>query len=85
MTLAVLTGILFLAAALVLTGAPGSRRRVRALAGGLRVPWDAAEQPSPLARWRRRDRAGEAMQWVTAVRRLAALLQAGRSPSSVFG
>ena len=37
------------------------------------------------ARWRRRDRAAEAMQWVTVVRRLAALLQAGRAPARVFG
>lgn len=37
------------------------------------------------ARWCRRDRAAEAMQWVTVVRRLAALLQAGRAPARVFG
>lgn len=85
MTLAVLMGTLFFAAALVLTGAADSRRRVRVLAGGTQVPSDASEQPSLFTRWRRRYRAGEAMQWVTAVRRLAALLQAGRSPSLVFG
>lgn len=37
------------------------------------------------ARWCRCDRAAEAMQWVTVVRRLAALLQAGRAPARVFG
>lgn len=44
-----------------------------------------SRQPGVLARWRRRDRAAEAMQWVIVVRRLAALLQAGRAPARVFG
>ncbi|WP_270450066.1 type II secretion system F family protein [Kocuria marina] len=44
-----------------------------------------SRQPGVFARWRRRDRAAEAMQWVIVVRRLAALLQAGRAPARVFG
>lgn len=44
-----------------------------------------SREPGAFARWRRRDRGAEAMQWVTVVRRLAALLQAGRAPARVFG
>ncbi|CAL8899451.1 hypothetical protein KVA01_11670 [Kocuria varians] len=82
MTAAVVAGLLVLAAVLLGTGSPGVRSRVLALVG------PGSDEAAPKQRFPfrpRRDRAGEAMQWVTVVRRLAALLQAGRPPSLVFG
>ncbi|MDO4918300.1 type II secretion system F family protein [Kocuria sp.] len=85
---AVLTGALVLTALLVWSGAAGSGSRTRALfatgSDGDRSEREPHKVPSVLSRWRR-DRAAEAMQWVTVVRRLAALLHAGRAPATVFG
>ncbi|WP_243635558.1 type II secretion system F family protein [Kocuria tytonicola] len=84
MLIPVLSGALVLLALLVWSGMPGTAARARALL--LARPGTANDPSAPglLARWRR-DRAAEAMQWVTAVRRLAALLHAGRAPAAVFG
>ena len=84
MTAAVLAGALVLAALLLGSGAAAPAGRLRS--AGVLSPPRAGATPRPrlLARWRRRDRATEAMRWVTTVRRLAALLHAGRAPSTVF-
>ncbi|WP_199712174.1 type II secretion system F family protein [Kocuria tytonis] len=77
-------GALIMAALLVWSGSAGAAGRLRALGAG--GPPGVERPPSGFrARWRRRDRAAEAMQWVTLVRRLAALLTAGRAPATVFG
>lgn len=84
MTAAVLAGGLVLAALLLGTGTAVPASRLRS--AGILSPPHAGATPRTrlLARWRRRDRATEAMRWVTAVRRLAALLHAGRAPATVF-
>ncbi|MCC5671571.1 type II secretion system F family protein [Kocuria rhizophila] len=84
MTAAVLAGALVLAALLIGSGAAAPAGRLHSL--GALHPQRSGETPRPrlVGRWRRRDRATEVMRWVTAVRRLAALLHAGRAPATVF-
>ena len=85
MTVALLAGTLVAAALLCWTGSPG--RRILT-AGGVPAAkaWAgrARGYEGVLSRHRRRDRAAEAALWITWLRRLAALLQAGRSPATVF-
>ncbi|MCT1615698.1 hypothetical protein GKZ75_10260 [Kocuria indica] len=90
MMAAVLVFVLTAAALLVWSGGGTRGGRLAVLArrpGGNDDGGGAARsrEPGAFARWRRRDRAAEAMQWVTVVRRLAALLKAGRAPARVFG
>ncbi|WP_423446527.1 type II secretion system F family protein [Kocuria sp. KSNUG] len=84
MTATVLAGGLVLAALLIGSGAAAPAGRLRSV--GALSPRREGETPRSrlLRTWRRRDRATEAMRWVTTVRRLAALLHAGRAPSTVF-
>lgn len=90
MILALSVGSLVAAAGLIWAGGTGNRTLINHGAAATRsqeeerggTPLDAMSFVS--RRWRR-DRASEAAQWVTLVRRLAALLSAGRSPSLVFG
>ncbi|MCT1801745.1 type II secretion system F family protein [Kocuria carniphila] len=90
MILALSVGSLIAAAGLMWAGGAGSRALVVHSVGVARSH-DPERQRTSLAtmsfasRHWRRDRAAEAAQWVTLIRRLAALLNAGRSPSLVFG
>ena len=83
MLIPVLAGALVLLALLVWSGVPGTAARARALLPARPGPATSVAAPRLLARWRR-ERSAEAMQWVTAVRRLAALLHAGRAPATAF-
>ncbi|WP_431813482.1 type II secretion system F family protein [Kocuria sp. cx-455] len=90
MILTLAVGILVAAAGLIWAGGTGDRALVHHGAAVARNHHRAhggttlALRSFVSRRWRR-DRAAEAAQWVTLVRRLAALLSAGRSPSLVFG
>ena len=89
MILALAVGACVAAAGLVWAGGCGTRVLMHSGA----TAKDGREGPTTSSRrvasrwWRawRRDRAAETARWVTLVRRLAALLNAGRSPSTVFG
>ncbi|WP_312394998.1 type II secretion system F family protein [Kocuria sp.] len=89
MIFALSAGTLVAAAGLIWAGGTGRGMLVNRGAAAARSD-DKARGGAPPAlrsfvarRWRR-DRAAEAAQWVTLIRRLAALLHAGRSPSLVF-
>lgn len=90
MILALSVGTLMAAAGLIWAGGAGRRSFVTHGSAGVTRsdgagPLAALAPVSWWSRHWRRDRAAEAALWVTLVRRLAALLHAGRSPATVFG
>lgn len=89
MILALSVGTIIAAAGLLWAGGTGSRVLATHGAAGTGHngdhPRSSRNSTSFMARHWRRNRVVEAALWVTLVRRLAALLNAGRTPSAVFG